>query len=493
MRLPLRSAVPWLVAGAVVLTTLVTAGRPVHGAAEPLPRLTIVAPAARNGGWDQTARAMKRALEREGLVRDVQVVNSPGAGGAIGLAQFVSAARGNAEALLVGGHVMLGAIRLNQATVSLLDATPIARLAGEHVALVVAADSPFRMLDDLVQAMRSNAVPLTWAGGSAGGTEHALATALAASVGIPAERVMYLAFPGGSAPIDAVLDRKADVGAIGYGEVRAHVSSGALRALAVSSAERLPDTPVPTLREGGVAVAMENWRGVFAPPGITGAQRARLEAIVSAMVETETWQFALREQRWADRFLDGPPFALFLQEQHAGGAASPARVPIVNLLARVSRESAASRGFLAMAGAAAVLLVACALLWRARAGGSEDPRLQGDIIARRGGSSDPPDDAATAVTPLDPEIDGRTLPVPPPTLEDEIDQEFAKWGLTAAEREVALLMLKGFRHKEIAGLRATSERTVRQQAASVYRKAGVNGRAEFAAYFFEDRLSPALA
>ena len=73
-----------------------------------------------------------------------------------------------------------------------------------------------------------------------------------------------------------------------------------------------------------------------------------------------------------------------------------------------------------------------------------------------------------------------------------IDAQFDKWALTPAERDVALLQLKGLRHKEIAELRETSERTVRQQALSVYRKAGLSGRTDLAAFFLEDLLLPSV-
>ena len=71
-----------------------------------------------------------------------------------------------------------------------------------------------------------------------------------------------------------------------------------------------------------------------------------------------------------------------------------------------------------------------------------------------------------------------------------IDAQFQRWGLSAAEREVALLLLKGLAHKEIAQVRETSERTVRQQSLAIYRKAGLAGRAELAAFFLEDLLLP---
>lgn len=71
-----------------------------------------------------------------------------------------------------------------------------------------------------------------------------------------------------------------------------------------------------------------------------------------------------------------------------------------------------------------------------------------------------------------------------------IERQFGRWGLTDAEAEVALLLLKGMSHKEIANLRMTSERTVREQGRAVYRKSGLGGRSSLAAFFLEDLLLP---
>lgn len=75
-------------------------------------------------------------------------------------------------------------------------------------------------------------------------------------------------------------------------------------------------------------------------------------------------------------------------------------------------------------------------------------------------------------------------------LGEAIDAQFTRWNLTEAEREVALLLLKGLAIKEVAALRATSERTIRAQAAALYSKAGVTGRAALSAFFLEDLLAP---
>jgi DNA-binding NarL/FixJ family response regulator len=78
-------------------------------------------------------------------------------------------------------------------------------------------------------------------------------------------------------------------------------------------------------------------------------------------------------------------------------------------------------------------------------------------------------------------------------LKAGIDKQFEDWGMTAAEREIGLLILKGLSHKEIATLRATMEGTVRQQAQAIYRKANLPGKTAFSAYFLEDLFAPEVA
>src|SRR5918995_53709 len=112
------------------------------GAASAQMELKILAPAAPGGGWDQTARSMQQALVQSGAAKSVQVTNIPGAGGTIGIAQFVNSAKGDGNQLMVNGFVMVGAILTNKAPVSLDQVPPIARRTGEHLAIVAPANSP---------------------------------------------------------------------------------------------------------------------------------------------------------------------------------------------------------------------------------------------------------------------------------------------------------------------------------------------------------------
>jgi putative tricarboxylic transport membrane protein len=96
------------------------------------PSLKMMIPANPGGGWDQTGRNLAAAMQSVKLVSSVQFDNKGGAGGTIGLAQFVNSAKGDPNAVMIGGMVMVGAIYLDDAPVKLTMVTPLARLTGEY-------------------------------------------------------------------------------------------------------------------------------------------------------------------------------------------------------------------------------------------------------------------------------------------------------------------------------------------------------------------------
>ena len=151
--------------------------------------LVITAPAAPGGGWDQTARAMQRVLAEIEPGASVQVDNVPGAAGTIGLSRFIQSERGNPDALLVTGLVMVSGVILNGSPVSLAGTTPIARLTGEYEVIVVPASSPVRSLADLIDTFKRDPGSVSWGGGSAGGTDDLLVRLLAEQIGLPASSV----------------------------------------------------------------------------------------------------------------------------------------------------------------------------------------------------------------------------------------------------------------------------------------------------------------
>jgi putative tricarboxylic transport membrane protein len=335
-------------ASLLALATLTASNAP----AQPhFDELRLIAPAAPGGGWDQTARVMQQALQSAGVVTTPVVENVPGAAGTIGLARFVGSERGNGDVLLVSGLIMLGGIVTYDSPVTLADAVPIARLTGEYEALAVPVASPFRTLDDFLAAFKSDPASISWGGGSVGGSDQILAGLIAAAVGVEPRRVNYIGYSGGGEALAGILGGQVSVGINGLAEFAAQIDAGALRVLAVSSAERLPGVDAPTLRERGVDVEFENWRSVVAPPGITAEQRVRLTAAVEAMVRSREWQDLLARFRWLDRHLAGDEFAAF-------AAAEERRV---RAILRELDTGAASRGARAWDPYAAFVLAGLAL------------------------------------------------------------------------------------------------------------------------------------
>jgi putative tricarboxylic transport membrane protein len=290
-------------------------------AAQSVDHLTIVAPAAPGGGWDQTARALQHVVDRRRLARVVEVQNVPGAAGTIGLSQFVDARRGSGDAVLVTGLVMLGATLWNSSPVSMTQATPLARLTGEYEVLAVPAASPLRDLRSVLEAFRRRPEAFAWGGGSAGGTDHILAGLIAEAAGVDPQRVNYVAFSGGGEAVAALLGGHVSAGISGYSEFAAHIDSGRLRAIAISSPARVPGIGVPTLTEAGVVVEISNWRGLLAPAGISAGDRARLAALVRDVAQSAEWRQMLTDRGWADQYLDADAFAAFLETERSRFAA----------------------------------------------------------------------------------------------------------------------------------------------------------------------------
>jgi len=281
-------------------------------AAAAQPALKMMIPANPGGGWDQTGRALAAAMQSAKLVSNVQFENKGGAAGTIGLAQFVNSAKGDPNAVMIGGMVMVGGIILNKSPVSLSQVTPIARLTSEWEVVVVPANSPHRTMADLVKALKDNPGKVAWGGGSAGGTDHILVGLIAKAVGVDAAKTNYVAFKGGGEAVAAILGGHVTAGVSGLGEFAEHVKSGKMRALAQSAPAKVDG--IPSLKEQGIDVVLGNWRGVFGGPGLTPQQRDALVTLVRTATETPAWKGTLEKLGWTSEFLGGEEYRKFIDE-----------------------------------------------------------------------------------------------------------------------------------------------------------------------------------
>ncbi len=289
----------------------------------------MMIPANPGGGWDGTGRALGEALRDAGVASNVSFENKGGAAGAIGLAQFYNGSKGDPNALMVMGAVMLGGIITGKPPVSISQLTPIARLTTEYNVFVLPASSPLKTMKDVVEQLKKDPGSVKWGGGSRGATEHIAAAQIAQAVGVPASKINYVPFRGGGEAVAAILGGNVTVGGSGFSEFQPYIESGKMRAIGITSGQRIKGIDVPTLKEQGIDVEIGNWRGVYGAAGITSAQRDALTEMVIKATKSKAWQDALAKNNWTPALLTGKAFDEFVDRDFAALRATMVRAGMV--------------------------------------------------------------------------------------------------------------------------------------------------------------------
>ncbi|MFN4121569.1 Bug family tripartite tricarboxylate transporter substrate binding protein [Acidovorax sp.] len=273
--------------------------------------LRIVIPANPGGGWDQTGRALGTALVGAGAADQIEYENIGGKGGTIGLAKYAEKYGNDANTLLMGGMVMVGAVALQKPAVDMGHIQPLARLTSDYLVAAVAAQSPIKNTKDLADALRADLRGMPVAGGSAGGVDHMFAGVLARAAKAKPEELVYKPFAGGADVVEALATGAASVGLSGYSEFSDALASGKLRAIGVSS--RRSVFGIPAFREQGLDAVMANWRGVFTGKGVAPARAAEMLTAIEAATHHESWTRTLKQNRWEPSWLTGKDLAEFME------------------------------------------------------------------------------------------------------------------------------------------------------------------------------------
>ena len=207
-----------------------------------------------------------RRWSRKGLASGVQVVNIPGAGGTVGLAQFVSGKK-RSPTMLVTAFSMVGAIITNKAPVSLDNADPLALLVREYGILTVPANSDIKSMADLVAKLKADPSQVAWGLGSSGGVDHVLAGQIMKAVGVEPAKLKAAHYAAGGEQVAAILGGHVTVAVGGVSEFGPQVQAGA------APGDRASPRPSGCRRwtrrrskEQGVDVTLGTWRGVMAHP-----------------------------------------------------------------------------------------------------------------------------------------------------------------------------------------------------------------------------------
>ncbi|MCE0768243.1 tripartite tricarboxylate transporter substrate binding protein [Pseudonocardia kujensis] len=313
----LSAALAVLVAAAAVLLVPPAVGALTGGGdGTQLRGLRMLVPNSPGGGYDVTARTAAKAMEDAGLTGSVEVFNLPGAGGTVGLGRTVNES-GNDRLVMSMGLGVVGSVYTNRSPSTLADTTPIARLTQETEIVVVAKDSPYTSLGQLVDAWKADPGGVPVGGGSSpGGPDHLAPMLMAKAAGLPPKDVNYVSYDGGGELLAAVLGGKVAFGVSGLGEYADQIDAGELRVLAVTAGDPVPGVDAPTLRQAGLGVEFTNWRGVVAPPGLSDEGRADLEAAFDALRRSPEWAQALERNGWTDAYQPGPEFGAFLESEN---------------------------------------------------------------------------------------------------------------------------------------------------------------------------------
>ena len=287
-------------------------GLPANYPAKPV-ELNI--PFAPGGGVDLFGRTVARILYDEKIVpQPVQVTNAPGAGGARGIAEMVKR-KGDPYSLLgIAIHIIVTPLTLGMPH-TYKDVTPIAKLFSEYQMLVVRQDSPIKTIKDVEAAFKKDPGSVKIGGASLGSGDHFTVSRFAQSVGVDPAKLTYIAYSGGESNA-AILGGHVDIG-LGGLDLMDLVASGKMRALAISAPQRLGGkfSNIPTFVEQGYDVVNQNWRGIFAPPGVPAEEVTYWRDALKKMTETAAWKKELETHQWVASFEDEKTFTESLAKE----------------------------------------------------------------------------------------------------------------------------------------------------------------------------------
>lgn len=279
----------------------------------------IVVGAGAGGGNDNTARNVQKILvERKLVLAPVNVVNKPGAGGAIAF-MYLNQHAGDGNYLGVTSNTLLTNNITKRSPLNHNHFTPLAILINEYMAFSVKADSPLKTGKDLAERLRSDPGSVVLAISSVlGNINHIAFATVARELKVDPKRVKTVVFKSSGASLTALLGGHVDL-VVGPTSIASrHMESGQLRVLAVTSPKRRPGVfaNTPTWKELGVDAVIDNWRGVIGPKGMTPAQVAFWNNAFGKLFQTDEWKKDVERNYWDSAALLSADSAKYLDAQY---------------------------------------------------------------------------------------------------------------------------------------------------------------------------------
>lgn len=289
------------------------------GSWKPEKAVELITASAQGGSNDKVARQIQKVIQDEKLLAvPVSVVNKPGGNQTLARV-YLNQHPGDAHYFDIGNPTLISNHISGITTISHKDITPIALLISEYTVFTVKADSPLRNFADLVAQLKKDPESVAIGVSNRGGTNHLTMAMAAKAAGIDPRKLKIVVFKSNSESVTAVMGGHLQLVAASVPSAMGQLQAGNLRAIAVGAPQRHPGAlaAVPTLKEQGINVSLDNWRAIIGPRGLTAPQVAYWEEVLAKVVATPEWKKDLEANSWSASFLRNREFARFMDEEYA--------------------------------------------------------------------------------------------------------------------------------------------------------------------------------
>lgn len=277
-----------------------------------------IAPANPGGGWDFTCRQVGKVMQDEGLIdKTMQVVNLAGGGGGVAFAEVVNKRNDSNDLLIAASSATSTRLAQNAFPGNTMDQVRwVASIGADYGMIAVSKSSPVNTLPELLAMVKADPTSVAFAGGSAvGGWDHLKVLIAAKASGIDdVRKVKYVAFDGGGEAVTQLLAGSVQAFTGDISEAKGFVDSGDIKVLAVLAPERLGGdfAQFPTAKEQGVDALGANWRGFYAPKGMSDeAYNAWVEKLTT-LYASDAWKAVMAQNGIAPLDLQGAEFEAFV-------------------------------------------------------------------------------------------------------------------------------------------------------------------------------------
>lgn len=291
------------------------------GAWRPTRHIELVAGSAAGGGSDNLARLIQKMLQEHKIIDvPLTVINKPASGGVVAWTALN-------QNPMDGHHLAISTANLltnhliGRSTLHYTDVTSVAQLFSESVAIAVRADSTIRNGRDLAALLKADAGSVSAAiGTSLGNSGHIALALVTLAAGGDAKKLKAVVFQSVSQGVTALAGGHVDLISTAASNLAAHHLAGRIRIIGITAPQRQRNAgalaAVPTWREQGIAVEVDNLRGVIGPKAMSTAQITYWEGALARVVATPEWKTHLEKNQWTDSFAGAQASRKILAQQH---------------------------------------------------------------------------------------------------------------------------------------------------------------------------------